>query len=75
MAAGGAWAGMFGWLVGTGPGAGMGLMFVGTAIGGTLMSLSGYLFRSIRQVEDDPPDHDITLAASPPLASQAVVTD
>jgi hypothetical protein len=50
---------IFGWLVGTGPGAGIGLMFVGTAILGALMSLSGYLFRSVRCVEDDLPDHDV----------------
>ncbi len=48
----------FGWLVGTGPGAGIGLMFVGTAILGALMSLSGYLFRAVRQVEDELPDYD-----------------
>lgn len=63
--AGGSLAGTFGWLVGTGPGAGMGLMFVGTAVSGTLMSLSGYLFRAIRQVETDLPDHDeLALAES-----------
>ena len=47
-----------GWLVGTGPGAGMALMFVCTGVFGMLMSLSGYLFRAVRQVEDDLPDHD-----------------
>lgn len=46
----------FGWLVGTGPGAGMGLMFLGTAVCGTLMSLSEYLFTAVRQVETDLPD-------------------
>jgi MFS transporter, DHA3 family, macrolide efflux protein len=55
----GALAPLFGWLVGTGPGAGIGLMFVGTAVLGALMSFSGYLFRSIRCVEDDLPDHDV----------------
>lgn len=63
MAAGGSLAGSLGWLVGTGPGAGMGLMFVGTAVCGTLMSLSGYLFRAIREVESDLPDHDLPLSA------------
>ena len=48
----------FGWLVGNGPGAGIGLMFACTAILGTLMSLSGYLFPAIRRVEDDLPDYD-----------------
>jgi MFS transporter, DHA3 family, macrolide efflux protein len=49
---------IFGWLVGTGPGAGIGLMFVGTAVLGALMSFSGYLFRPIRCVEEELPDHD-----------------
>jgi hypothetical protein len=47
-----------GWLVGTGPGAGIALMFICTGVFGMLMSLSGYLFRAVRQVEDDLPDHD-----------------
>jgi hypothetical protein len=49
---------LFGWLVGTGTGAGIGLMFVGTAVCGAAMSFSGYLFRAIRCVEDELPDHD-----------------
>jgi hypothetical protein len=48
-----------GWLVGTGPGAGIGLMFVFTGISGALMSFSGYLFRSVRCVEQELPDHDL----------------
>lgn len=40
-------------LVGTGPGAGMAVMFLGTAILGMLMSLSGYLFPAVRHVEDE----------------------
>lgn len=58
MAVGGNLSGSFGWLVGTGPGAGMALMFVGTAALGTLISASGYLFRSIRCIEDELPDYD-----------------
>lgn len=50
MAVDGSFSRLFGWLVGTGPGAGMGVMFLGTAILGTLMSLSGYAFRSVRHV-------------------------
>ena len=46
------------WLVGTGPGAGMALMFACNAILGITMSLSGYLFRADRRVENDLPDHD-----------------
>ncbi|MCA9971486.1 MAG: MFS transporter [Anaerolineales bacterium] len=52
MQPGGAWADALGWLVGTGPGAGMGLMFVGTAVCGCLMSLTGYLVPDVRLVED-----------------------
>ncbi|RIK42782.1 MAG: MFS transporter [Chloroflexi bacterium] len=58
MLPGGALAPTFGWLVGTGPGAGIGLMFAGTAVFGALMSFSGYLFRPVRCVEDELPDHD-----------------
>lgn len=54
----GALADTFGWLVGTGAGAGMGLMFVGTWLAGTILSLSGYIFASVRNVEEDLPDHE-----------------
>ncbi len=58
MAEGGALVSTLGWLVGTGPGAGMGLMFVITAILGTFVGLAGYLFPAVRNVEDIMPDHD-----------------
>lgn len=61
MAPGGALADTFGWLVGVGPGAGMGLMFVCTAILGTVVSLSGYLLARVRRVEDELPDYDATI--------------
>ncbi len=48
----GALADTFGWLVGTGAGAGMGLMFICTATLGTLTGLSGYLIPVVRNVED-----------------------
>lgn len=57
MQPGGAWADTFGWLVGTGPGAGMGLMFACTAFLGAAMSFGGYLFPALRRVEDELPDH------------------
>jgi hypothetical protein len=63
MAVGGSLSDVFGWLVGTGPGAGMGLMFACTSILGTAMSLSGYLFRSVRNVEMDLPDHTVEAIA------------
>jgi MFS family permease len=55
---GGAWVPYLGWLVGTGPGAGIGAMFLFTAVAGAIVSASGYLFRATRHVEDDLPDHD-----------------
>ncbi len=63
MAVGGSLSDVFGWLVGTGPGAGMGLMFACTSILGMAMSLSGYLFRSVRNVEMDLPDHTVEAIA------------
>jgi hypothetical protein len=36
----------------------MGLMFVGTAVLGSLMSLSGYLLADVREVETRLPDYD-----------------
>ncbi len=62
MAKGGALAPIFGHLVGQGPGAGMALMFAGTAILGTAMCLVGYAFRTVRRVEDDLPDHDAAVS-------------
>ena len=58
MLQGGSWAASLGWLVGTGPGAGMGLMFVATSIIGAFVGLAGYAFPNIRNVEDIMPDHD-----------------
>jgi hypothetical protein len=48
------------WLVGTGPGAGMALMFVASALLGAMVALAGYLFPAVRNVEDLLPDHDQT---------------
>ncbi|MCA9977862.1 MAG: hypothetical protein KC413_19010, partial [Anaerolineales bacterium] len=68
---GGAWVGTFGWLVGTGPGAGMGLMFVITGLAGVLIGLSGYLFPVIRHAETLLPDH---VAATDEGGETAVAT-
>jgi hypothetical protein len=49
---------IFGPIVGTGPGAGMGLLMLLTGIGGSLVGLSGYFVPNIRNAEDVLPDHD-----------------
>lgn len=58
MKAGGSLVYSFGSLVGTGPGAGMSLMFVLTGVFGGFLGLVGYLFPEVRDVEDILPDHD-----------------
>jgi DHA3 family macrolide efflux protein-like MFS transporter len=56
MNAGGSLAGAFAWISGIGPGAGMGLMFAFTAIGGLLTGIIGYAIPAVRNVERDLPD-------------------
>ena len=56
MREGGALVNTFGWLVGTGPGAGYGLMIFLCGIGGTLVGLWGYLSSTIRNADEDMPD-------------------
>lgn len=60
MQSGGSLTGIFGSLVGTGPGAGMAIMFLGTSLMGALVCFGGYLIPSVRNIEDDLPDHDTT---------------
>ncbi len=55
MAAGGALAGPFGWLVGTGHGAGMGLMFACTSLLGCLTGVLGLLSPAIQALDDAEP--------------------
>lgn len=57
MMPGGSGVRLFGWLVGSGPGAGMSLMFVIAGALGMLTGLGGYLFPAVRNVEDLLPDH------------------
>jgi DHA3 family macrolide efflux protein-like MFS transporter len=70
MAQGGALASAFGWLVGTGTGAGMALMFVVTGLFAAMAGLAGYLFPAVRYAEDILPDHDVarSRAGAAPLA-------
>ncbi len=51
-------AATFGWLVGTGPGAGMGLLMVFCGVIISLIGLTGYFIPAIRNAEDLLPDHD-----------------
>jgi MFS transporter, DHA3 family, macrolide efflux protein len=59
MADGGILQPVFSGLVGTGPGAGMGVMFVITGLLGVLVGFGGYLFPAIRNVEEILPDHEV----------------
>ena len=56
MGTGGALADMFGWLVGTGPGSGFGLLILLCGVGGTLVGLAGYLIPTIRNIDTLLPD-------------------
>lgn len=49
---------LFGGLVGTGPGAGMSLMFVISGLLGMVLALAGYAVPAVRDVEDILPDYD-----------------
>jgi MFS transporter, DHA3 family, macrolide efflux protein len=57
MQPGGALAASFGWLVGTGSGSGMALIFMIIGILSAGIGLSGYLFPAVRKAEDLLPDH------------------
>jgi hypothetical protein len=65
MMAGGALAPTFGWLVGTGPGAGMGLINVFFGIVGMAVAVAGYAFPAVRNAEDLLPDHGVEPAPAP----------
>lgn len=64
MAPGGSLADNFGWLVGTGPGAGMALMIVIFGVIGTAVGLAGYAFRAVRDAEVLLPDYDASTPAA-----------
>jgi hypothetical protein len=60
----GGWGERFAWLVGTGPGAGMGFMLVLAGIFGAAVGLGGYLFPAIRNAETILPDYEAVPAAA-----------
>jgi MFS family permease len=68
MMPGGSLASTFGWLVGNGPGAGMGLILVLAGVGAMLSGLVGYLVRPVRNVEEILPDHDVVTMEPAPAA-------
>ncbi|PKN93418.1 MAG: MFS transporter [Chloroflexi bacterium HGW-Chloroflexi-6] len=65
MRSNGAMASIFGDLVGTGPGAGMGLLMVVCGLAAALVGLTGYFIPAIRNAEDLLPDHDTLKDAAP----------
>ena len=58
MRTGGSLVDRFSWLVGSGPGAGISLLFVFAGLTSALVGLGGYLFPVIRKAEIILPDHD-----------------
>ncbi|MBK9122130.1 MAG: MFS transporter [Chloroflexi bacterium] len=60
----GALSGAFGWLVGTGSGAGISLMFVIAGILGMMIAAAGYLVPAIRDAETILPDHAMAAATT-----------
>jgi DHA3 family macrolide efflux protein-like MFS transporter len=56
MAEGGSLVNLFGWLVGTGPGSGFGLLILLCGVSGILVGLSGYLVPDIRNIGKAMPD-------------------
>jgi MFS family permease len=61
MMPGGSLADTFGWLVGTGQGAGIGLLFFLLGLVGTAATLSAYAVKAIRDVEKTIPDYDAVM--------------
>ncbi|HEX6268737.1 MAG TPA: MFS transporter [Anaerolineales bacterium] len=57
--------GMFSWLVGTGPGSGMGLLIVFCGVAAALVGLLGYFIHPVFHAETLLPDHDTLPEAEP----------
>jgi MFS family permease len=68
MQANGSLSGVFGKLVGVGPGARMALIFILCGMCGALTGALGYLVPAVRNAEDLLPDHDAALATATPAA-------
>jgi hypothetical protein len=65
MRAGGSLTSVFAGLVGTGPGAGMGLLIIFTGLLAALVGVIGYFVPAVRDAETILPDHDAVPAAAP----------
>ena len=85
MQAGGPLANTFAWLVGTGPGAGYGLMILLCGVGGALVGLWGFLSPTIRNANENMPDvllpppvgllrKTLPLGEPPPVAEEEFIT-
>ncbi len=68
MLQGGSLTGVFGGLVGTGPGAGMALLMIGCGVLSALVGIGGYFVPVVRNAEALLPDHDAAPAAAPAAA-------
>jgi MFS family permease len=68
MAEGGLLAASVGQIIGVGPGRGVGLLYIVLSTLTVLAAGAGFLYRPLRDVEDDLPDH----AASPATAAEPV---
>jgi len=66
MMPGGILTGVFGWLVGVGPGAGMALMISIAGVMGMILPLLGYAIRNVREVESIMPDYDGAMTEASP---------
>ncbi len=71
MRQGGALASTWGWMVGTGPGAGMALLMVITGALASLVGVLGYFVPVVRDAETLLPDHDTLAPAKSPEVAPA----
>lgn len=65
----------FGWLVGAGPGAGMGLLLVICGMAVALVGLVGHFIPAVRNIEDLLPDHDQSPQQASPRPIEAPAAD
>src|SRR5690606_13402954 len=75
MQPGGTFAGTFGPLVGTGPGAGLSLILLGAGLAGLAVTMIGYFIPAIRNVEGLLPDHDAGAETRPAVGEIEVAPD